>query len=340
MLDRLDSLVLNNIGDYLSTRDAKQLRLCCRHVYCRVRTDKVQFGHLPREPVLCDGRHFLYRKSTVVGNVSPSIVAAWSMALDRTVLKLVWTTKLSLRTDFYLKKSDLVRQLPVCDLYCIQVRWMMRDTSRTPMNYRSQIKYTTTIQHKSRTLATSYTTTASIARKYAWCYARLKPCKGLLGLDELDDVTKISVFFNASEDNRWKGNFAWYFTEIVVSPYHLAPRELGCFSISDEQELEKPSARLGRGLTLDKLAVMFSQRKSQSFAGSQNESPSFNKGELASAVFRQIMGSLIAFALALCTFVVVGYAPAFKELIISNGQHLIISFVGVVVVYMYAAGFV
>ena len=50
----------------------------------------------------------------------------------------------------------------------------------------------------------------SISRKDKWCYARLRPCKTILCLNDLDDISNFNVVFKADEDNRWKGNLAWY----------------------------------------------------------------------------------------------------------------------------------
>merc|ERR1711920_959162 len=100
MLTSLDSLVLQKICSFLNTNDAKNFRLCCKHVAVRVNVNKIEYGHISKRPVLFD-KHLVYRKATTENNIIPDKqIAAWSEGLDRAVLKLVWTTSLKIQTEF------------------------------------------------------------------------------------------------------------------------------------------------------------------------------------------------------------------------------------------------
>lgn len=253
MLTSLDSLILEKICSFLtSATDAKNFRLSCKHVAARVFIQKIEYGFISEKyPVLHKNTNLVYRKSTCENNIVPEKqVTAWSTGLDRKVLKLVWTTSLKLDTSFRVNKCDVQKILGFSrdsnsnypnypHIFQINVRWMMRDISNLVANYRSQIKFSTELIFKNRVIASCSTTTQCISRKEKWCYARLRPCKGVLSVSDLDDISSFSVVFKADEDNRWKGNLAWYFTELIISPYSTEPPELTCDPIPDNSSLLK-----------------------------------------------------------------------------------------------------
>ena len=118
--------------------------------------------------------------------------------------------------------SDSMRFLnSTSKLVQINVRWMMRDMSNLVDNYRSQIRYTTELWNKGRLIGTSTTSTMAISRKETWCYARLRPCKGVMSGFDFGDIETFDVIFKADEDNRYKGNLAWYRDETKMSYFEL-----------------------------------------------------------------------------------------------------------------------
>lgn len=244
MLTSLDSLILSKIRSFLpSAIDAKNFRLSCKHVANRIDIRKIHFGYISQSPILFNKQHIVYRKLTLKNNIIPEKqISAYSHALDTEILKLIWTTNLNLKNTFRVYKNDLnsMRFLNLTSkLVQINVRWMMRDMSNLVDNYRSQIRYTTELWNKGRLIGTSTTSTMAISRKETWCYARLRPCKGVMSGFDFGDIETFDVIFKADEDNRYKGNLAWYFTELIISPYSSEQPELTCPPIPDSSLLPR-----------------------------------------------------------------------------------------------------